>query len=187
MRGSEHSREPDTSVGRCVGDAHPLLCELECFGDALLTLGAIPDGVLHLGAGVVRDDVSVLADMVKNLRVGAGQAGTASAPVAKPAAERIRGHRQISFGVVKRSAQRNRVVQAAARPDGGGDLRGRDRFAVELAQPTGPSRGFNAFCERLVDQVTRIGRCPERDVAVVSAIPGSQRTALTGRTGTTRW
>jgi hypothetical protein len=120
-------------MARCVGDAHPLFCEIKCFGDATLALGAVPDGVLHLGTGVMRDYVSVSADMIKNLLVGTGDAGTASPPIAKPAAECVRSHRQIPFGIVKRVAQRNRVVQATASPKRSRNLRGRYRLAVELA------------------------------------------------------
>ena len=81
----------------------------------------------------MRNYVSVIADMVKDLLVGTGDVGTASASVTKPAAECIRGYRQIPFGIVKRAAQRNRVVQAAANPEGSRNLCGRDWLAVELA------------------------------------------------------
>ena len=49
----EHGRRPDTDVGRCSGDAHPLFREIKRFGDAPLALGAVPDRVLKLGTGVM--------------------------------------------------------------------------------------------------------------------------------------
>src|SRR5260370_709679 len=115
IRCPQHGREPDAGVRRCAGDAHPAFRKLKRFGDAALALGAVPDGVLHPGTGMMRDQVSVGTDLVKNLLVRTGHAGTPDPPVTEPPPQAVRSSRQIPFGIVKGITHLNRVVEPAPR------------------------------------------------------------------------
>src|SRR5215469_3805346 len=56
VRRPEHSREADASVPGSTLDDHALCREVERCSDTAFALGAVPNRVLHLGAGMVCDD-----------------------------------------------------------------------------------------------------------------------------------
>src|SRR5688572_2126517 len=107
--------------------------------DAPVTLWPVGDRVVHPRCRMLRHDVAVLANVVEDLLVPAGELGTSRTAVAEPAAERVRRDRQIAFGVVQRSADRDRMIRpglpGTMDPQCRGQLGGGDRRAVEDVPP----------------------------------------------------
>src|SRR5260370_14368602 len=127
---------------------------------------------------MLRAQASGGTDLVKNLLARTGDAGPAGPPVTEPAAEGVRSYRQIPFGIGKGTRQLTRVVEPAPRANSRRDLRGCDWLSVGRAHVAMASRVTYPFVERLVDEVARVGRYRERDVAPVPPVPRSQDAAL---------
>src|SRR5690242_19284750 len=86
IRCAKHGGKADARVKRCTFHAHSLSSQGKRFSDTMLTFGTVRNCVLHAGAGVVGDHVSVGADMIQNLLFCAREPGSHRDPVTQPAA-----------------------------------------------------------------------------------------------------
>ncbi len=132
----------------------------------------------HAGAGVMGDHVPVVADVFQYLFVGTCEPGSHRAPVAEPAAERVRSHRQVPRQVLERAAQRDRMIEPPPTAKRRCDLGSRHRPGIGWANAACTSGHADAFHECLVEELAGVRRRPEPDLAPHPLVRRPDNTSL---------